>query len=33
VQVVKVAQPAAWQRRRQAEIPAKPRRREESVGN
>jgi formate dehydrogenase major subunit len=32
VQVVKVAQPAAWQRRRQAAMPAKPRRREESVG-
>ena len=33
VQVVKVAQPAAWQRRRQAAVPAKPRRREESVGS
>jgi formate dehydrogenase major subunit len=33
VQVVKVAQPAAWQLRRQAAVPAAPRRRRAPVDN
>src|SRR6188768_1244501 len=33
VQVVKVAQPAAWQRRRQAAVPASPRRRRSPADN